>query len=65
VILHRGMWSRILFNYDFGDRAGIIPATQEGEISFCAYNTGVAGATIVEKMHMTATPHHMVREHGA
>jgi len=34
----------------------IIPyATQEGEISFCAYNTAWAGRNIIEKMHMTAT----------
>jgi len=30
-------------------------ATQEGEISFCAYNTGVGWRNIVEKMHMTAS----------
>src|SRR5581483_3725402 len=30
-------------------------ATQEGEISFCSYNTGVGWRNIVEKMHMTAT----------
>ncbi|MCC7340210.1 MAG: radical SAM protein, partial [Bryobacterales bacterium] len=34
----------------------IIPyATQDGEISFCAYNTGVGWRNIIEKMHMTAT----------
>ncbi|MCX6620338.1 MAG: radical SAM protein, partial [Acidobacteria bacterium] len=34
----------------------IIPyATQEGEISFCAYNTGIGWRNIIEKMHMTAT----------
>ncbi len=27
----------------------------QGEISFCAYNTGVGWRNIVEKMHMTAT----------
>jgi len=42
-----GMWFQDLFNYDFRrTEQCIIPyATQEGEISFCAYNTGVAGAT--------------------
>jgi uncharacterized protein (DUF1778 family) len=30
-------------------------ATQEGEISICAYNTGVGWRQIIEKMHMTAT----------
>src|SRR5205085_1275248 len=29
--------------------------TQEGEISFCAYNTGVGWRNIIEKMHMTAS----------
>ena len=29
--------------------------TQEGEISFCAYNTGIGWRNIIEKMHMTAT----------
>jgi hypothetical protein len=33
----------------------VIPyATQEGEISFCAYNTGVGWRKIVENMHMVA-----------
>src|SRR6202140_4412718 len=37
-----GMWFQDLFNYDFRrTEQCIIPyATQEGEISFCAYNTG-------------------------
>ena len=29
--------------------------TQEGEISFCAYNTGAGCRQIIENMHMTAT----------
>ena len=34
----------------------IIPyATQEGEISFCAYNTGVGWRQVIEKMKQTAT----------
>jgi hypothetical protein len=34
----------------------VIPyATQEGEISFCAYNTGVGWRKIVENMHMVAS----------
>src|SRR5579871_4730892 len=38
-----GMWFQDLFNYDFRrTEQCIIPyATQQGEISFCAYNTGV------------------------
>src|SRR3569833_1234414 len=52
-----GMWLQDLFNYDFRrTEQCIIPyATQEGEISFCAYNTGVGWRNIIEKMHMTAT----------
>src|SRR5262249_27921155 len=39
-------------------------ATQEGEISFCAYNTGVGWRNIIEKMHMTATLTKWYEEHG-
>src|SRR3989475_11349343 len=43
----------------------IIPyATQQGEISFCAYNTGVGWRNIIEKMHMTATLTKWYEEHG-
>ena len=51
------MWFQDLFNYDFRrTEMCIIPyATQMGEISFCAYNTGVGWRKIVEKMHMNAT----------
>ena len=51
-----GMWFQDLFNYDFRrTEQCIIPyGTQEGEISFCAYNTGVGWRNIIEKMHMTA-----------
>ena len=52
-----GMWFQDLFNYDFRrtERCIIPYATQEGEISFCAYNTGIGWRNIIEKMHMTAT----------
>jgi 7,8-dihydro-6-hydroxymethylpterin dimethyltransferase len=61
-----GMWFQDLFNYDFRrTEMCIIPyATQEGEISFCAYNTGVGWRNIVEKMHMTATLTRWYEEHG-
>jgi uncharacterized radical SAM superfamily Fe-S cluster-containing enzyme len=51
-----GMWFQDVFNYDFRrTEMCIIPyGTQEGEISFCAYNTGVGWRQIVEKMHRTA-----------
>src|SRR3982751_1934809 len=61
-----GMWFQDLFNYDFRrTEQCIIPyATQEGEISFCAYNTGVGWRQIIEKMHMTATLTKWYEEHG-
>ena len=57
VLFVAGMWFQDLFNYDFRrTEMCIIPyGTQEGEISFCAYNTGVGWRQIVEKMHATAT----------
>ncbi len=61
-----GMWFQDLFNYDFRrTEQCIIPyATQEGEISFCAYNTGVGWRNIIEKMHMTSTLTKWYDEHG-
>jgi hypothetical protein len=52
-----GMWFQDLFNYDFRrTEMCIIPyATQQGEISFCAYNTGVGWRKIIENMHKNAT----------
>src|SRR5918999_865583 len=61
-----GMWFQDLFNYDFRrtERCIIPYATQEGEISFCAYNTGVGWRNIIEKMHMTATLTKWYEDHG-
>ncbi|MEI6669359.1 MAG: radical SAM protein [Acidobacteriota bacterium] len=61
-----GMWFQDLFNYDFRrTEMCIIPyGTQMGEISFCAYNTGIGWRQIVEKMHMTATLTKWYEEHG-
>jgi len=66
VLMIAGMWFQDLFNYDFRrTEQCIIPyATVEGEISFCAYNTGVGWRNIVEKMHMTATLTKWYEEHG-
>jgi uncharacterized radical SAM superfamily Fe-S cluster-containing enzyme len=52
-----GMWFQDLWTYDFRrTEMCVIPyATQEGEISFCAYNTGVGWRQIVENMHMVAS----------
>ena len=60
------MWFQDLFNYDFRrtERCIIPYATQEGEISFCAYNTGIGWRNIIEKMHMTATLTKWYDEHG-
>jgi len=61
-----GMWFQDLFNYDFRrTEMCIIPyGTQMGEVSFCAYNTGVGFRQVVEKMHRTATVAQWFKEHG-
>jgi hypothetical protein len=61
-----GMWFQDLFNYDFRrTEMCIIPyATQQGEISFCAYNTGVGWRKIIENMHKNATVAEWYRTHG-
>ncbi|MGB7621363.1 MAG: radical SAM protein, partial [Terriglobia bacterium] len=66
ILFIAGMWFQDLFNYDFRrtERCIIPYATQEGEISFCAYNTGVGWRNIVEKMHMTATLTKWYEERG-
>jgi uncharacterized radical SAM superfamily Fe-S cluster-containing enzyme len=66
VLFVAGMWFQDLFNYDFRrTEMCIIPyGTQEGEISFCAYNTGVGWRQIVEKMHATATVADWYRDKG-
>jgi uncharacterized radical SAM superfamily Fe-S cluster-containing enzyme len=52
-----GMWFQDLFNYDFRrTEMCIIPyGTQMGEISFCAYNTGVGWRSVIEKMKANAS----------
>ena len=61
-----GMWFQDLFNYDFRrTEMCIIPyGTQEGEISFCAYNTGVGWRNIIENMHQNATVAKWYEQHG-
>jgi hypothetical protein len=61
-----GMWFQDLWTYDFRrTEMCIIPyATQMGEISFCAYNTGVGWRHIVEKMYQNATVAQWYKEHG-
>jgi uncharacterized radical SAM superfamily Fe-S cluster-containing enzyme len=57
ILFVAGMWFQDLFNYDFRrTEMCIIPyGTQMGEISFCAYNTGVGWRQILEKMKATAS----------
>ena len=66
ILFVAGMWFQDLFNYDFRrTEMCIIPyGTQMGEISFCAYNTGVGWRQVIEKMKMTATVADWYREKG-
>src|SRR5688500_13570703 len=66
VLCVEGMWFQDLFNYDFRrTEMCVIPyGTQEGEISFCAYNTGVGWRQIIENMHKTANLGEWYEEHG-
>jgi len=66
VLCVEGMWFQDLFNYDFRrTEMCVIPyGTQEGEISFCAYNTGVGWRQIIENMHKTAGLSEWYKEHG-
>jgi uncharacterized radical SAM superfamily Fe-S cluster-containing enzyme len=61
-----GMWFQDLWTYDFRrTEMCVIPyATQEGEISFCAYNTGVGWRQIVENMHMVASTKDWFQDRG-
>ncbi len=60
-----GMWFQDLFNYDFRrTEMCIIPyGTQMGEISFCAYNTGVGWRNVIEKLKATASVAEWNRTH--
>jgi uncharacterized radical SAM superfamily Fe-S cluster-containing enzyme len=66
VLCVEGMWFQDLFNYDFRrTEMCVIPyGTQEGEISFCAYNTGVGWRQIVEEMNKTASLAEWYKENG-
>jgi len=60
-----GMWFQDLFNLDLRSvqASTTVVATEEGEISFCAYNsTGWREA--VERIHRTATLSEWHRQHG-
>jgi uncharacterized radical SAM superfamily Fe-S cluster-containing enzyme len=61
-----GMWFQDLWTYDFRrTEMCIIPyGTKLGEISFCAYNTGVGWRQVVEKMCKTATTAEWYKKNG-
>ena len=57
VLCVEGMWFQDLWTYDFRrTEMCVIPyGTEEGEIPFCAYNTGIGWRQIVESLHKNAT----------
>ncbi len=59
-----GLWFQDAFNYDFSaiSNSSTPVATQQGEISFCAYNGG-GWRKIVEHMNRTATHADWYRSH--
>ena len=73
VMTVNGLWFQDAFNYDFSAIANssIPVATQQGEISFCAYNGG-GWRKVVEHMNRSATlaewrrshPHHEIYAKG-
>jgi uncharacterized radical SAM superfamily Fe-S cluster-containing enzyme len=56
VLCVEGMWFQDLWTYDFRrTEMCVIPyGTEDGEISFCAYNTGLGWRQIVESRHKKA-----------
>lgn len=66
VLFVAGMWFQDLFNYDFRrTEMCIIPyGTQLGEISFCAYNTGVGWRQVLEKIKANATVAEWYKKYG-
>ena len=66
VLFVAGMWFQDLFTYDFRrtEMCTIPYGTQMGEISFCAYNTGVGWRNIIEQMRANATVSEWHRKHG-
>jgi hypothetical protein len=66
ILCVEGMWFQDLYTYDFRrTEMCVIPyGTQEGEVSFCAYNTGVGWRQLIENMRMTATTAEWYRNFG-
>jgi uncharacterized radical SAM superfamily Fe-S cluster-containing enzyme len=66
ILALEGMWFQDLFNYDLRrTEMCVIPyGTQEGEISFCAYNTGAGWRQVIENIYMTANTAEWYKEEG-
>jgi uncharacterized radical SAM superfamily Fe-S cluster-containing enzyme len=66
VLFVAGMWFQDLYNYDFRrTEMCIIPhGTPNGEISFCALNTGVGWRQVVEDHSSRASTAEWYRTHG-
>jgi 7,8-dihydro-6-hydroxymethylpterin dimethyltransferase len=66
ILCVEGMWFQDLWTYDFRrTEMCVIPyGTQEGEIAFCAYNTGIGWRQIVESLHKTASLAEWYRTQG-
>lgn len=66
VLCVEGMWFQDLWTYDFRrTEMCVIPyGTEEGEISFCAYNTGIGWRQIVENKHQSASVAEWYRKKG-
>jgi uncharacterized radical SAM superfamily Fe-S cluster-containing enzyme len=66
ILFVAGMWFQDIWNYDFRrTEMCLIPyATPIGEISFCAYNTGIGWRQIVEASRSNPTVAEWHREHG-
>jgi uncharacterized radical SAM superfamily Fe-S cluster-containing enzyme len=66
VLCVEGMWFQDLWTYDFRrTEMCVIPnGTEEGEISFCAYNTGIGWRRIVESRHRKSDVAEWYRRQG-
>jgi 7,8-dihydro-6-hydroxymethylpterin dimethyltransferase len=66
VLCVEGMLFQDLWTYDFRrtEMCSIPYGTEEGEISFCAYNTGVGYRQIIEARHKTALVTDWHQAHG-
>jgi hypothetical protein len=66
LVMVGAMWFQDVFNYDFQrtEMCAIPYGTERGEISFCAYNTGIGWRQILEATHKTATTAEWYRTRG-